>query len=103
MFPLRRQDMEVVTAIRRRSAAPPGRIALSNRVRHQRSDGTQGFVGGHLPIETVMLPCIAEDGLGILRVPGKREWPTSRCGQFGDTEFPACPPRSRNTTHWDCA
>src|SRR6202021_4117203 len=68
MFPLHRQDMEVVTAIGSRSAASSGLVALRDRVRNQRSDGTLGFAGAHLPIKTVVLPFIAEGGLRIPRV-----------------------------------
>src|SRR6202453_3427403 len=60
--------MEVVTPIGSRSAASAGVRAMSDGMRHQWSDGTLGFAGGHLPIETVMLPFIAEDSLRILRL-----------------------------------
>jgi len=42
MFPLQRQDTEVITAVWSESAFPAG-ITLSDRRCHQRSDGTLGF------------------------------------------------------------
>src|SRR5271165_4542365 len=60
--------MEVITAVRSRSAVSPGGITFSDGGCHQRPDGALGFARSCRPIKTVVLAFITENLPSILVV-----------------------------------
>src|SRR5208283_2381732 len=77
---LTRKDVEIVTAVRGRSAVSSLRIALSNGRCHKRSNGALRLALGSFPVKAIVLPFITEDFLGVLLV--LRRVFLLRCHQF---------------------